>query len=162
MSTSPSRRWHRRGLPDVVWSPSAAARSKVICKALWRACAARKIPTSPSSCCCTSPSTTPFPVLSPACQDLIIYGNPFKQFAEAEEELASLKPSTLPPSSYIAASKLSLVLVEGSKKSVASFFLLHFSQYLSGLSIISFAVAISSFTSSTVKSRISIKLLIYY
>ena len=31
-----------------------------------------------------------FPVLSPACQDLIIYGNPFKQFAEAEEELATL------------------------------------------------------------------------
>ena len=31
-----------------------------------------------------------FPVLSPACQNLIVYGNPFEQFAEAEEELATL------------------------------------------------------------------------
>ena len=31
-----------------------------------------------------------FPVLSPACQNLIVYGNPFTQFAEAEEELATL------------------------------------------------------------------------
>ena len=46
----------------------------------------------------------------------------------AEELLASEKPSTLPPSSSIAASKLSLVLVEGSKKSVASFLYLHLSR----------------------------------
>ena len=31
-----------------------------------------------------------FPVLSPTCQNLMIYGNPFEQFAEAEEELATL------------------------------------------------------------------------
>ena len=31
-----------------------------------------------------------FPVLSPTCQNLIVYGNPFEQFAEAEEELATL------------------------------------------------------------------------
>ena len=40
---------------------------------------------------------------------------------EAEEELASLKPITLPPSSNMAASKLSRVRVEGSKNKVASF-----------------------------------------
>ena len=39
----------------------------------------------------------------------------------AEEELASLKPITLPPSSSIAASKLRRVRVEGSKNRVASF-----------------------------------------
>lgn len=38
----------------------------------------------------------------------------------AEEELALEKPSTLPPSDSIADSKLSRVLVEGSKNSVAS------------------------------------------
>ncbi len=31
-----------------------------------------------------------FPVLSPPCQNLIVYGNPFEQMAEAEEELATL------------------------------------------------------------------------
>lgn len=31
-----------------------------------------------------------FPVLSPACQNLIVYGSPFEQFAEAEEDLATL------------------------------------------------------------------------
>ena len=36
--------------------------------------------------------------------------------------------------------KLSLVLVEGSKKRVASFFPRHFSLYFSGFSMISFAV----------------------
>jgi len=40
----------------------------------------------------------------------------------AEEEAASVTESTLPPSSYMAASKLSRVRVEGSKNSVASFF----------------------------------------
>ena len=39
----------------------------------------------------------------------------------AEELAASEKPSTFPPNSIIAASKLSRVRVEGSKKSVASF-----------------------------------------
>ena len=45
----------------------------------------------------------------------------------AELDDASEKPSTLPPSSSIAASKLSLVLVLGSKNSVASFFPLQIS-----------------------------------
>ena len=31
-----------------------------------------------------------FPSLSPACQNLIVYGNPFELLAEAEEELATL------------------------------------------------------------------------
>ena len=31
-----------------------------------------------------------FPALAPACQNLIVYGNPFEQLAEAEEELATL------------------------------------------------------------------------
>ncbi len=31
-----------------------------------------------------------FPALAPACQNLVIYGNPFEQLAEAEEELATL------------------------------------------------------------------------
>ena len=39
----------------------------------------------------------------------------------AEELWASEKPSTWPPSSYMAASKDSRVRVEGSKNSVASF-----------------------------------------
>ena len=40
---------------------------------------------------------------------------------EAEEELASEKPMTLPPSSSMAASKLKRVRVEGSKNRVANF-----------------------------------------
>lgn len=31
-----------------------------------------------------------FPALAPACQNLIVFGNPFEQLAEAEEELATL------------------------------------------------------------------------
>ena len=49
----------------------------------------------------------------------------------AEELLAPAKPRTVPPNSSIAASKESLVLVEGSKKRVASFLCLHLSQYSS-------------------------------
>ena len=44
------------------------------------------------------------------------------------EELASEKPMTLPPSSSMAASKLSRVRVEGSKNRVASFLWAHLSQ----------------------------------
>ena len=44
-----------------------------------------------------------------------------KAVLAADELFASEKPRTLPPSSIIAASKLSLVRVEGSKKRVASF-----------------------------------------
>ena len=80
---------------------------------------------------------------------------------EAEEEFASEKPRTLPPSSYIAASKLSLVLVEGSKKSVASFLPRHLSAYFAGFFLMSDAVAISESISSRERSRISIRLLIF-
>ena len=78
----------------------------------------------------------------------------------AEEELASEKPMTLPPSSSIAASKLSRVRVEGSKNSVASFLPLQASPYSAGFSLIWQAVCIRSSSSSTEKSVISIKLLI--
>ena len=82
-------------------------------------------------------------------------------FSFDEDELsASENPITLPPSSIIAASKLSLVLVDGSKNSVASFLPLHFSLYFPGLSIMSFAVLMSWSSSSTEKSSISIRLLI--
>ena len=57
----------------------------------------------------------------------------------AEELDAAEKPSTLPPSSSIAASKERRVRVEGSKKSVASFLYLHRSRYSSGWAIISSA-----------------------
>ena len=46
---------------------------------------------------------------------------------DADDVDADEKPITLPPSSSIAASKLRRVLVEGSKKSVASFLPLHLS-----------------------------------
>ena len=47
---------------------------------------------------------------------------------DADDVDADEKPITLPPSSSIAASKLRRVLVEGSKKSVASFLPLHLSE----------------------------------
>ena len=78
----------------------------------------------------------------------------------ADELEASENPITFPPSSSIAASKLRRVRVEGSKNNVASFLYLHFSLYFSGFFIISFAVSIREFISSTDKSIISIKLLI--
>ena len=43
-------------------------------------------------------------------------------YPSLEELCASENPMTFPPNSYMAASKLSLVRVEGSKKRVASFF----------------------------------------
>ena len=72
----------------------------------------------------------------------------FRPFA-AEELWASENPSTFPPSSYIAASKLSRVLVDGSKNSVASFFR-HgtFQRTLSGCAMMSFAASIISSISS--------------
>ena len=76
----------------------------------------------------------------------------------ADELLASEKPITLPPSSYIAASKLSLVLVLGSKKSVASFLPRQDSEYFFGLSIMSNAVDIKLSISKVDKSKISHKL----
>ena len=47
---------------------------------------------------------------------------------DVELELADENPITFPPSSIIAASKLSLVLVLGSKNKVANSLCLHFSQ----------------------------------
>ena len=73
---------------------------------------------------------------------------------------ADENPKTLPPNSNIAASKLNLVLVLGSKNKVANFLCLHFSEYFSGNCIISFATFINSSISSTVNSFISIKCLI--
>ena len=44
---------------------------------------------------------------------------------DADDESAEENPRTLPPNSSIAASKLNLVLVLGSKNSVANFLCLH-------------------------------------
>ena len=76
---------------------------------------------------------------------------------DAELDCASEKPSVLPPRSSIAASKLRRVLVEGSKKSVASFFPTQALLYFAGSAMISFAVSISESISSTVRSIISIR-----
>ena len=76
---------------------------------------------------------------------------------DEDEELASEKPSVLPPSDKKADSKLNLVLVEGSKKRVAKILFLHFSLYLSGLAIMSSAVCKTSLISSTEKSVIEIE-----
>ena len=57
-----------------------------------------------------------------------------------EEEPESENPSTLPPRLIIAETKLSLVLVDGSKKSVPRIFPLQDSENISGCAIISFAV----------------------
>ena len=77
----------------------------------------------------------------------------------AELLWASEKPKTLPPSSYMAASKLSRVRVEGSKNRVASFRPRHFSLYFLGFSMMSLAVAMSSSSSSTDRSRMLMTLL---
>ena len=60
-----------------------------------------------------------------------------------ELELASEKPRVLPPRASMADSKESRVRVEGSKKSVASCLWAQASWYLTGLAIMSSAVAIS-------------------
>ena len=76
---------------------------------------------------------------------------------DAELDDASENPITFPPSSIIAASKLSLVLVLGSKNKVANFLYLHFSWYSLGCAIIFLATLINSSISSTDNSLISIK-----
>ena len=76
----------------------------------------------------------------------------------AELVPAPVTLSTLPPSSYMAASKLSRVRVLGSKNRVASFFPWQASLYFSGRAIISSAVSISASSSSGVRSGTSITL----
>ena len=78
----------------------------------------------------------------------------------AEDEAASEKPSTCPPSSYMAASKLRRVRVEGSKNSVASFLPRQASAYFCGSAMMSSAVAMRAAISSAESSRILMRLLI--
>ena len=80
----------------------------------------------------------------------------------ADELELSEKPMTWPPSSYMAASKLSLVLVDGSKKRVASFFPSHLWAYASGLAMMSMAVWMRLSSSSAVKSSMLMRFLMFY
>ena len=54
-----------------------------------------------------------------------VYGFGYAFLQYADDESAEENPRTLPPNSSIAASKLNLVLVLGSKNSVANFLCLH-------------------------------------
>ena len=80
----------------------------------------------------------------------------------AEDEAALDMEMTFPPSSYMAASKLMRVLVEGSKKRVASFFPWQISEYFSGWAMMSLAQAMSSSSSCVERSTMSIRLLFIY
>ena len=80
---------------------------------------------------------------------------------DVDELFAFEKPRTLPPKLCIADSKLNLVLVLGSKNSVAKILPLHASLYLALLLIISLETSISSSISFFEKSSIPIKSLIF-
>ena len=75
---------------------------------------------------------------------------------------AEAKPNVVPPSSSIAASKLSLVRVDGSKNSVAIFFPSHAWAYFSRCAMMSSATAIKASISSVVKSDMSNRCLILF
>ena len=76
-----------------------------------------------------------------------------------ELELASEKPSTLPPRASMADSKERRVRVEGSKNSVASCLWAQASWYLTGFSMMSSAVAMSWSISATDRSMTSMMFL---
>ena len=79
---------------------------------------------------------------------------------DTDDEFASEKPSTFPPSDIIADVNESLVLVDGSKKRVPSICPEHAVEYARGCSIMSFAISIRSSISLTERSRMSIRFLI--
>ena len=76
---------------------------------------------------------------------------------EAELFCALAKPNTLPPRRIMADSKLSLVRVEGSKKSVARILPSHLWAYASGFAMISLAFSTSSSISCVLSCKMSIR-----
>ena len=79
------------------------------------------------------------------------------ELAEAEAN-----PRVLPPSSSIAASKLSLVLVDGSKKRVAIFLPSQACAYFARCVMMSSAVAMSPSISAVVRSEMSMRCLSFF
>ena len=80
---------------------------------------------------------------------------------EAELEEESAKPSVFPPRESMADSKLSLVLVDGSKNRVARILFLQTSLYLDLSFFMSFARSMRLSISSVERSRIFIRSLIF-